>query len=102
MDPPICDIIAEIHFYSENEGGRDIPTPDNFFGCPMIINGNFYDCRLLLGNIGSVKPGDKIIVPIKFLDSQKVLGLLKQDDKFELWEMRNIAEGKVVKVCNMF
>ena len=93
------DIIAEIQFYHEKDGGRKNSLPQNFFGCPMIIKDKKYDCRILLNDIGKINPGDKVIVPIKFLDSETVLNVLEKDDKFNLWEMSIIAEGKVIKKC---
>lgn len=95
-----CDIIAEIKFYLEKDGGRKGATPDKFFGCPTVINDNYYDSRLLLADIGPIKPGDKVIVPVKFLDPQTVLKFLKEGDGFKLWETGNIAAGKVIRVCS--
>lgn len=92
------DIIAKVRFFTTEEGGRKGPTPESFFGCPMIIKGAKYDCRLLLDEIGPIKPGGEATVPIIFLDSETVLAFLKNDDNFELWEMRTIAEGKVINV----
>lgn len=92
------DIIAKVRFFKTEEGGRKAPTPETYFGCPMIIKGSKYDCRLLLDEIGPIKPGSEVIVPIKFLDAETVLALLKNEDYFELWEMRTIAEGKVIDI----
>jgi hypothetical protein len=92
------DIIAEVRFFTTEEGGRNSSTPKSFFGCPMIIGGAKYDCRLLLDEIGSIKPGGEATVPIKFLDTETVLAFLKNEDNFELWEMRTIAEGKVIDI----
>lgn len=91
------DIIAKINFYNENNGGRKGPTPSSFFNCPMVINNKYYDCRLLLNNIGSIKPGDKVVVPIKFLDSETVLKIITKNDTFTLWESGIIADGKVIE-----
>lgn len=42
-----------------------------FFGCPFEIDGVKYDSRLLLDEIGSIKPGDsKFSIPVKFFKSR--------------------------------
>ena len=92
------EIIAEVYFYPTEEGGRQGPTPDTFFGCIFVYKEKNYDCRLLLNDIGSIHPGQKVIVPIVFLFSD-VLKLLKEGAKFYLWDMGNKAEGKVLKIC---
>ena len=91
-------IIAKVRFFSEKKGGRKSPTPKKIFGCPMVIKNNYYDCRLVLNDIGSIKPGNDIVVPIIFLDPQTVLPIIKKNDKFELWDGGIIAEGKVLKI----
>lgn len=93
------DIVAEIRFFPENEGGRKSSTPATFFGCPMVIGNKKFDCRILLSEIGPVNPGDTVTVPIKFLDTKSVLKLLNVGDSFKLWEISVIAEGKILRIC---
>jgi hypothetical protein len=49
------EIIADLQFLSTADGGRDGPTPDRIFGCPLDYGGEFFDCRLDLSEIGPVK-----------------------------------------------
>ena len=93
------DIMAEVYFYPTEQGGRKGPTPDTFFGCIFVYKNKNYDCRLLLDGIGSIYPGQRVIVPIVFLYSD-ILKLLKEGDTFYLWDGGNKAEGKVLKICN--
>ena len=92
------DIIARIRFLAIANGGKKEFISRNFYGCPMNINGVYYDCRLLLHEIKQIRPGDEITVPIKFLCSQIVLEFLKENDIFELWEGRIIANGQVIDI----
>lgn len=94
----IPDLIARIHLFPTLEGGRQGPTPSDKFGCPLEFNGEYFDCLLLLGETGSLWPGQEAVVPIKFLNPDLVKHLLKQGDKFYLWEGKRIAEGEVEKL----
>jgi len=92
-------IYAKIQFYTTEEGGRKTPTNDKWFGCPAIINNLYYDCILLLFYFGSIKPGDTVEVPIVFINKD-VVKLLKNGDRFELWDGRVFAEGIVNKIID--
>lgn len=90
------DLTATVRFLSTAEGGRSGATPSNFLGCLFGYGGEIYDCRLLLEGIGSIRPGDRLIVPIKFLSPDLLLGELRVGDQFDLWEGRKkIAEGVI-------
>jgi hypothetical protein len=94
------DVLIDVKFFSTDKGGRKSPTPEKFFSCPLEIDGVKYDCRLFLGEIGSISPGQsKLGVPVKFLDSNVVLKL-SVGMKFYLWEIGYIAEG-VISAINM-
>lgn len=93
------DILANIKFYNIEQGGRKSPTPKDYFGCPVDIDGQKNDCRLLLNVIGSIKPGEsKTDVPIKFLCSDTVIKKLSIGKKFFLWEVGYIGEGIVINI----
>lgn len=91
------DILATVKFYSTEKGGRNGPTRSDFFSCPFVFNNQYFDCRLLLKDIGKIYPGDTVKVPIKFLLSD-VVQQLKVGDIFHLWEGGVKAEGKVDKI----
>lgn len=95
------DILADIKFYNKDEGGRQQNTPSNLFSCIFIINEKKFDCRLLLSNNGAISPGDsKKNIPIKFLSPELIIPDLHEGDTFYLWEIKNIAEGKIIKIIS--
>ncbi len=95
------DIIANIKFYSTENGGRKSAISTNFYGCIFSLEDSKHDCRLLLENIGAVAPGEnKKSVPIKFLCADLVIPKIKAGSKFYLWEGGNIAEGVVEMIIN--
>ena len=91
-------IRAEVHLFGTDEGGRNGPTPPCQFGCLAEIEGEFFDCRLQLEDIGSLAPGTTAAVPIRFLRSDLVLPLLKVGAQFKLWEGRYVGTATVLEV----
>ena len=92
-------IYAKLKFYTTEEGGRKAPTNHKWFGCPSIINNQYYDCILLLFSFGSINPGDTVNVPIVFIN-RDVLRILNEGDCIKLWDGRIIAEGIVNKIID--
>lgn len=98
------DIYANIRFLSTEEGGRILPVIASEelsyeFGFPLEFEGNYFDCRLLLNDIGTIQLGVQVkSVPIKFL-TKLLREQLMVGSKFTLWEMGKIAEGVVTKLC---
>ena len=93
------DIMAKVFLYLTENGGREGPTPDNRLACPMVIQNEMFDCWLLLDGIGSIAPGDTVVVPIIFTMPEIVLDILNPGDKFQLWEGRIVGEGVVLEKC---
>ena len=89
-------IIAEVHLFSTESGGRSSRTPSKFFGCPAEIQGELFDCRLILGESACLAPGDTATLPIRFLSPDTVLSKLKVGDEIRLWESRYIGTAKVL------
>jgi hypothetical protein len=53
----------------------------------------------LLDQLGrSLAPGDRVEVPIKFLNAAAILPDLRVGDVFMLWERRVFAFGEVVSI----
>jgi hypothetical protein len=61
----------------------------------MEYQGRYYDCRLLLGELPPIAPGQRVMVPIKLLRPELVEPPLKAGDRFRLHEQGVIAEGTV-------
>jgi hypothetical protein len=92
------DILATVHFYTSDEGGRQTPTPSDKLNCILEFEGEYFDCRLLLNETGPLLPGQEASVPIKFLYPDLIKPKLKLGDKFRLRESKTIAEGVVDKL----
>lgn len=93
-----ADIMARVWFYPTAHDGRQSPTPKDIFGCLLELNGDYFDCRLLLTEIGPLYPGQQAEVPIKFLNFVLVKHQLAPGKKFYLRDKRIIAEGEVTKI----
>lgn len=92
------DIIATVRFYATEAGGRKGPTPPIMFGCPLEFEGEKFDCRLLLNEVGSLAPGATAKVPVAFLYPELIKPRLKVGSQFTLWELRTIAKGVVEQI----
>lgn len=97
------DIIARVAMFPSNIGGRPVPIPAVCYRCLLFIDGQGFDCRLLLDQIGhGLAPGDAAEVPIRFLSFDLVKNLLSPGAYFNLWEMRNFAEGEILQICRSY
>lgn len=93
------DIIAKIKLYTKQEGGRSKGIPPVQFGCPFFFEGEYFDCRLLIDQLGiSLELGNFATVPIKFLHPELIKPRLYPGKHFKLWEMKFIGEGEIVEV----
>ena len=78
------------------------PIPPVQFGCPLFFQGELFDCRILLDQIGiSLEPGSHYTVPIKFLNPILIKPRLKTGTQFKLWEFRFFADGEVVDITDI-
>ena len=94
------DIVARVTMFAPDAGGKSSAIPAVRYGCPLFINGQGFDCRLLLDQEGhGLEPGATAEVPIKFLYFDLVRNLLVPGARFTLWEMRHFAEGEILQVC---
>lgn len=98
-----ADIYIKVRFKTSAEGGRKTPLkrknplgPD-FYACPMLINGKWYDCRLLIGN-SEIELGEYYEIPVKFLDKDLVLPNLFIGENITLWEGKEVADVHVIKI----
>jgi hypothetical protein len=96
-----ADIIARVRLYETGRGGRQGPTPPDRFGCVFEIDGEYFDCRLLLEGVGSLAPGQTATVPIKFLHPDLLVGRLSDSVVFHLWEGKPIAEGEIKQIVTL-
>lgn len=94
------DIIARVTMFASDAGGKSLTIPAVRYRCPLFIDGQGFDCRLLLDQAGhGLDLGATAEVPIKFLYFDLVQGLLAPGVRFTLWEMRHFAEGEILRIC---
>lgn len=94
------DITAELQFYSTAEGGLKKPIFLPKIGCLFTHNGEMFNCYLLLPKGSKVFPGEKKILPIKFLYSDLIKPHLKVGDNFTLSDYKVFAEGKIIEIIS--
>ena len=93
------DIIARVTMRSADAGGRTVGIPSVQFRCPLSINGELFDCRLLLNQVGfGLLPGSTADIPIKFLYLNLVQDMLIPGSRFTLWDMGDFADGTILDV----
>ena len=87
------DVVANLELYSE--GGRREATPSNYLGCIFEYQGENFECRLLLEDVGPLVPGGHAKVPIAFLRPELVKPRLRVGHRFKLREASVIGEGTI-------
>jgi hypothetical protein len=93
------DAIARVTLYSTSAGGRKGPTPSDFYGCPLLFEGEsgYYDARFILEKHGPLKPGEAAEVPMTFL-LRDFVPRVRPGQRFTMREVRNIGEGEIVAI----
>ena len=94
--PP--DAVLDLELLPTEHGGRSLPTPDTFLGCPFVFEGELFDCRLDFSDIGPLNPGARARVPVVFLSPALIVPRLRRGSSFTIWEGRPIGQGAVVEV----
>jgi hypothetical protein len=92
------DAVITVRFKTTEEGGRSRGLDANFYGCPLFIDGQGFDCRFLHSE--PIDLGTTYEVPIKFLDSSTALSVVRQGASITLWEGKDVASGTVLAVCS--
>jgi len=98
------DIYIKVRFKTSAEGGRNtslkrkIPLGQNFYACPLMVDGKAYDCRLLIGD-KEIELGKYYEIPVKFLDKDLVLPNLAIGKNITLREGKQVADGQVIEIC---
>jgi len=93
--PQIPDAWICVRFLSPTEGGRKTDISVRAYGCPLLIDGQGFDCRFMATTEAIYHLGHEYKIPIKFLSPELALPLLSIGKKINLWEGRIIAEGTV-------
>ena len=100
-----ADIYINVRFKTPSEGGRVTPIGHkktrvvSYYACPMIVDGNAYDCRLLIGD-QKLNLGQYYEVPVIFVNKDLALPNLSVGKNITLWEGKERAEGQVTRICS--
>lgn len=98
------DIYIKVRFKTSEEGGRKTslkrktPLGPDFYGCPLMVDGKAFDCRLLIGD-KEIELGKYYEIPVKFLDKDLALPNLAVGKNITLLEGKEVADGQVTKIC---
>ena len=98
------DIYIKVRFKTTEEGGRKTslkrktPLGPDFYGCPLMVDGKAYDCRLLIGD-KEIELGKYYEIPVKFLDKDLALQNISIGKNITLWEGKEVADGQVIRIC---
>lgn len=92
------DVIAEVRLLTSAAGGRSSPTPADILSCLFVLEGETFDCRLFLREVGPISPGQSAVIPIKFLNPDLVIPRLDKGTHFQLRDYRPIAVGNIIRV----
>ncbi len=91
------DVIIEVRFKTTAEGGRKTSVVGQVYGCPLFVDGSGFDCRLILEG-RELQLGGIYEIPVKFMNPDLVLPKLKRGKLITLWEGKEIATGKILKL----
>ena len=93
------DAIINVRVLTTAEGGRSTAIEGQFYACPLFVENEGFDCRLLLEG-RRLELGTDYEVPVKFLYRELALPKLAAEKEVTLWEGRTVAKGLVVKVID--
>jgi hypothetical protein len=93
------DAIIAVRFETTAEGGRqgEIVIAEMPYGCLLFVDGEAFDCRLLI-TAQTLKLGGSYELPIKLLRPDLALPKISVGKSVALWEGKEIATGKVVRL----
>lgn len=91
------DAVIEVRFKTPSEKGRQGAVVGEVYGCPLFVDGEAFDCRIYLEG-KTLDLGKTYEVGVKFLNPQLALPHLSPGKSIYLWEGKEIATGKVVRL----
>lgn len=94
MEP---DILISVRFLTPDEGGRAKPVAGHTYACPLCVDWQGFDCRLILDG-RCLEPGIHHEVPVKFLYRNDALAQVRPGTAIRLWDQQYIAHGEVIQV----
>ena len=95
---PNPDITANIILLATAKDGRSSEILGPSYGCPLGVDGAFFDIRFDLSEIGRIAPGESVKLRGQFLDREGAAPHFAVGKQFTLWEGGTIGTGTVVEV----
>lgn len=92
--------IIRVRFRSPTEGGRKTDIKGEIYSCPMIIDGEGFDCRIELPFLG-VELGQTYDLAVQFRFPDLALQQIKKGVSISLWEGRVVADGRVTEIVGI-
>lgn len=93
-------LIAEIELLTTEDGGRRTAITAESYGCPVGFEGEFFESRLDLSEVGPIAPGGRVRVPVRFFHPELIVPRLTTGSSFTLWEGKTIGRGTVISFHN--
>jgi hypothetical protein len=90
------DVFLNVRFKLPSEGGRMASLEGQSYGCPLVVDGEAFDCRLMLAG-QKLELGKTYEIPVKFLNPDLALPKLSIGKAITLWEGKEIASGQVLR-----
>ncbi|MBQ3300602.1 MAG: hypothetical protein IJH04_00350, partial [Eggerthellaceae bacterium] len=87
----------EDRFKTTAEGGRSSDVVGSYYGCPLVVGGEAFACRLPLEE-GVLHLGKSYRLPVKFMNPNLVLPKLSPGVSIALWEGKEVAVGRVISI----
>lgn len=91
------DAYLNVRFKTSQEGGRNAPILGDFYSCPMFIDEEGFDCRLLVKGM-LIELGQWYEVPVVFMNRDLVLSKLNVGKVVTFWEGKTVGVGKILKL----
>ena len=91
------DILVRVRFKTLSEGGRSANITGIYYSCPLIVGESAFECRILLdGRV--LELGTVYDVPVKLMNRSEAIPKLPLGQEIVLWEGKDVAEGRIIKV----
>lgn len=91
------DIMLRVRLRKTVEGGRQSAVTGDRYGCPLMVGGSAFDCRLMLAGL-TLELGSEYDVPVVFLNRALVWPKLFVGQSVQLWEGKIIGDGTVIEM----
>jgi hypothetical protein len=92
------DAFLEVRFKTPEEGGRSTSIRGDFYACPLFVDGEGFECRLLIKDV-TLELGQCYELPVKFMNKGLVLPKLFVGKTVTLWEGKDVGTGKVMRIA---